>query len=387
VAVSFVAMESSEARVDSIRAATGEPRLVFVHVPRTGGATLKTFLGNYGRPRSPGNYLIGPERTRDGVEALARGLGPWRVAAGHVPLGLFRRCLPSKMRYISVLRDPVNRVLSHYQFHKADGNQRLVWEHLATLERRLLGSAGTRQDLRVGRDGDGSLEEGLRRRVCLYDNLQTRFLYGGESLFGELPGDALDRARENLRQLWFVGITERLDESMVVLGRKLGFGAAPYKIRHVTGDPPQLEGAGARLRELICEQNQLDLELYRYARDRFDAEVETEENLDAATEELRRLASPMDEENRLERKDKKAARRAARLSAEGSEAAPGKRKKRSAPSASGAGGEGGVQGEILERVQSLEDRLFRLEKDVIRLTPSSGAPPDEEQTESAEAAE
>ena len=35
----------------------------------------------------------------------------------HVPYGLFRRYLPTRARYITVLRDPVDRVLSHYHFH------------------------------------------------------------------------------------------------------------------------------------------------------------------------------------------------------------------------------------------------------------------------------
>ena len=36
---------------------------------------------------------------------------------GHVPYGLFRRHLPEDTRYMTFLREPVDRVLSHYYRH------------------------------------------------------------------------------------------------------------------------------------------------------------------------------------------------------------------------------------------------------------------------------
>ena len=56
----------------------------------------------------------------------------------------------------------------------------------------------------------------------------TRFLWGGESLFGELPPDALERAKENVLGFWFVGFAERIYDSLIVLGRQLGVGLMPH---------------------------------------------------------------------------------------------------------------------------------------------------------------
>jgi hypothetical protein len=65
-----------------------------------------------------GNYLRAPEKT---VRKVARRPGGWdrwrraggRVTIGHVPYALFREHLPADTRYVTFLREPIDRVLSH----------------------------------------------------------------------------------------------------------------------------------------------------------------------------------------------------------------------------------------------------------------------------------
>ena len=259
----------------------------------------------------------------------------------HVPLGLFRRYLPAETRYITILRDPVDRVLSHYHFHAQAGNPPMslgpaklkrAWEDLLINERNELG--GPHEAIAHDDGGDFSLEEGLRRRICIYDNFMTRFLWGGESLFGELPPNALDRAKENVADMWFVGVRERLDESIVLLGKKLGVGLMPYNLRHVSMKRPPLEETSAELRELVSEHNALDVELYRFARRQFDKSAPTPGELDSEVKELRRRSAEITEAVTAQRSAKtKAERRTGR-----------KRERRAqraeAPEAENAGTEG-----------------------------------------------
>ena len=98
------------------------PLLGFVHIPKTAGGTATTMLARaYSRSavRDAGNYLRSPETTLrkaggppGGWEEWHRGGG--RVAAGHVPYGIFSERLPADCRYMTFLREPVDRVLSHY---------------------------------------------------------------------------------------------------------------------------------------------------------------------------------------------------------------------------------------------------------------------------------
>ena len=294
--------------------AEGHPLLAFIHVPRTGGGTVSSALSkNYSRLRGVGNFQRGPEKTRMAIERLGTDSGEWKALGDHAPLGLYLRYLPADTRYMTILRDPVDRVLSHYHFHARAGERKLrtTWREMLERDREERGG----EPITLDDETDFSLEAGLARRVTIYDNFMTRFLWGGETIFGELPADALDRAKENVGSFWFVGIQERLDDSIVLLGRKLGIGLMPYYLRHVNQARPRLEETSDELRRLIAEHNQLDAELYRFARERFDSESPSPEELAADGEELRQLSIAVTaaaEAHRAGSKDRKAARKAAR---------------------------------------------------------------------------
>ena len=275
-------------------AAGNQPLLAFVHIPRTGGGTVSSAISkNYDRLKSVGNIQKGPEKTRSGLENVAAKPGQWQAVGDHVPLGLFRRYLPADTRYMTILRDPVDRVLSHYHFHAQAGDPpgsrgavklRGLWEQLLNNERTELG--GPDETISLGGDTEFSLEEGLKRRICIYDNFMTRFLWGGDSIYGELPPDALERAKDNIADFWFVGFRERLDESIVLLGRKLGIGLMPYYLRHVSTKRPPIEETSRELRALVAEHNALDIELYRFARELFEESAPPPDELTDEVAEL-----------------------------------------------------------------------------------------------------
>jgi hypothetical protein len=263
------------------------PLIVFVHIPKTAGATVKFMFANAysrGALRDAGNYLTRPEAAvsrvstppRGGWEAWSRRGG--RVTIGHTPYGLFRQHVPARTRYITFLRDPVERVLSHYHRH--------------------LRLTGTPADQRKpGLQLTASIEEALDLGLPELSNLATRLLCDFPPPPGELPATALDVAKANLREFAFVGIQERFEESIVLLQRRFGLGLVSYLDRHVADDRPTTEEIPEEQRAKIAEQNQLDAELYSFAQELFEEAVAaTDDGFSADVEALRTASEAANEE-------------------------------------------------------------------------------------------
>jgi len=239
--------------------------IAFVHIPKTAGATVKFMFANAftrGAVRNAGNFLVHPEATairvttppKGGWDAWIREGG--RVTAGHVPYGLFHQHLPPDTRYMTFLRDPVERVLSHYYRHM-----------------RLSGLPKDQTKLKRGAVLTTTIEEALELRPPEITNLATRFLCRFPAPPGALPPSALDDAKANLRDFAFVGIQEQFEESIVLLQRRFDLGLVPYLNRHVSTDRPTSREIPDEQRAKIAEQNRLDEELYEYARRLFDDAV------------------------------------------------------------------------------------------------------------------
>lgn len=244
----------------------GPPPLIgFVHIPKTAGGTLTSMFARAwqrGALHKAGNFMRGPEKT---VNKVTKRPGAWenwnrrggRLSVGHVPYRLFAPNLPANCMYITFLRDPVDRVLSHYYRHihsRTAGTDRNLWR--AANQRKASAS---------------SLDEAVAvLRLPEVNNLATRFLCDDPEA-EELGAEALEQAKANLRRFAFVGIQERFDESVALLQLTLGLDVVPYgESRHVSVDRPAVEEISDEQRRMVEAHNELDAELYEYGRGQFE---------------------------------------------------------------------------------------------------------------------
>jgi hypothetical protein len=224
--------------------------IIFLHIPKTAGQTLQTmFNWRYDQEHVLNlNTLDKPLREVDLIPSETR--ARTRVVFGHVHYGI-HAYIPNPCTYMTFLRDPVSRVVSLYRYIRHDTSHPLHDEI-------------TRSKL--------SLEDYVIRNMdpSQLDNGHTRQIAGLQS--GEVDEKALARAKKNLSSFLFVGLTERLDESVILLHRKLGWHLPFYVTKNVSSPKTSVEVTDRAI-GAIRERNQHDLELYDFASEQFSERV------------------------------------------------------------------------------------------------------------------
>lgn len=218
---------------------------IFLHIPKTGGMSAQTALKWVYGPGSV-HHLPAEDHTLsqwEASEAPAR-VQPQDLVTGHAPYGVHRQ-LAGRCRYFTLLRHPIKRVVSHYFYHRARYPKSL----LASL----------------------SLQEFLLSDHSIADaNRQVRLLAATDP--GTEPEAALATAKDRLRHDFAaVGLTERFEESLLLFRRRLGWTRMPFYVsRNVNTDRPSTAELPEDSVEAVRAQNQLDLALYHFARERFE---------------------------------------------------------------------------------------------------------------------
>ena len=239
------------------------PLLLLIHIPKTAGTTLSRMIRLRLALWPPahwmhhadvlGHYHVGYSRPNE-VEhrcGIIRALpltDQHRVQffAAHAGFGLHELLPdPSRVQYITMLRDPVSRVLSTYQFLCREGS--------------LPGGMSLQRFVECGR----------HFRPFYADNAQVRFLAGErgrviDSPPGTCTGEMLDRALHRLEHdIVLAGLTERFDESLLLLGHLLRWHMPLYASARVKPNPGLDSRVPDSAIEAIRSANALDLALYQ----------------------------------------------------------------------------------------------------------------------------
>jgi hypothetical protein len=232
-----------------------QPLLVQIHIPKTAGSALRRVLNKeYGdRFRKAPNTFTHPNVAEERLRARVTGgnaAHPLAIA-GHIVFGL-RDVLPADCCYLTVLREPVERTLSHYGYLVAPRDPK----------ERPHGLLARGTPYRAGL----SLEEALEDPRYLPGNLQTRMIVCRRSPFEQLPGDALEQAKEHLRSRFaFVGVTERFDEFAALLTRAFGWAPRGPPRKRVGDLRPERANMSPEALRALEQHDALDLELYALA--------------------------------------------------------------------------------------------------------------------------
>jgi hypothetical protein len=208
------------------------PRIAVVHIHKTGGTTLSgVFKSSFGGR----HCLVSAEDPTASFYSAGdlrrlRRLYPFVSSImGHDirTYGDLEDEVPS-LTYLTILRDPVTRCASHYQYDVQRGGVEIPFEEWITHD--------------------------------VSPNRQTRHLGGPDAT-------AADAIRVLEEDIDFVGLVERYDPSLVMMQRELGLREIRYakKWTAPSNDIKRRLLDDPKTKELLIEANRDDIEVYRHA--------------------------------------------------------------------------------------------------------------------------
>lgn len=216
--------------------------VIFLHIPKCAGSTLGEIISRQ-YPSSHTHHITTipdlqksinefqnlPKSAREDIRFL------W----GHGVFGL-HNYLSGRTEYVTLLREPVDRVISYYYYVRRTQAHR---HHEAAQEM--------------------SLREYVTSGVNkMLDNQMTRAIVKG---VGEANVETFRQAKENLNKYFaVVGLVEHFDKSILLMKQYFGWGDVSYRKRNVSPNHPSKKDLRASLREQIEERNHWDRKLYKY---------------------------------------------------------------------------------------------------------------------------
>ena len=237
--------------------------VLFLHIPKTAGTSFLLMLQNaFSDNRVQRIHQI-DEHIQETLDTIVETeLDQISCLVGHLPIYLFESCL-DRFQPFTVLRNPVNRVLSLFRFLKL--------KDCAELQRLGLRPDFTLEEFLSSREPElyGQVNNGMVRMLCGDRRLLDPHCPEFWSRDGNL--DPMLRALGNLERMDF-GLTEQMPQTLK-LARAVWL--IPYPLREYRENMTEPNGAKGGIATLhhIVALNTMDLALYEQARALFDERV------------------------------------------------------------------------------------------------------------------
>lgn len=215
---------------------------LFIHIPKSGGTSLGRVaeLAENGGGEKFIRFWHHPVKPEVIQEMLLH-----NFVFGHFKYGIHQH-FKQNCTYMTMLRNPVDRVISHYYYHLKSETDR--FHALA---------ANNPIETWVTLSFDAN-------------NDHVQFISGKHGIPSEKE---FQQALRNLHQFGFVGIYERFDESMVLLKYYAGFKNVFYNYTKSVVGRPKMHDLTPEVIEKIKEYNKYDLLLYEEGKKIFENQI------------------------------------------------------------------------------------------------------------------
>jgi Sulfotransferase family len=254
-----------------------DAQFFFLHIPKTAGTTLTQIILQQFDAKEIASGLF----TNQLIDAEPSFFTQHRCFCGHVESAVMSAFLPQEPVSITMLREPVARYLSHFNFYQRVPVDQLTGESLEVLNQ----------------FKQTSLErfvydppEFLTSQAYYFQNLQSKMLAsefkaGSDGPRVELrrlfeigyqfPPPCFAAAKQRLDQLAFVGVAERFQDALFLVAYTFGWQpVVEYSSFNISPTRPSGHHLEPDLEEQIHSVNQIDQQVYGYGRQLFETRYE-----------------------------------------------------------------------------------------------------------------
>lgn len=229
--------------------------LIFIHIPKTAGGTFNNILHQHYPQDHLYRYEAGEEARRTFDSLPVHEKDKLHAIYGHLYFGLHEQ-LSRPHLYITFLRNPIERLISAYYFIR-ERSHHPYYEMATKLSLR-----------EYYEQGYGGKEQ---------DNGQTRILSGQYDMDEPCNAGMLELAKKNLsEEVEIVGLTERFDESLMMIANRLNWHYPYYYNRNVAAKRPAKSEIPSDILSFLEQYNQYDMELYQFATELFEKALKNE---------------------------------------------------------------------------------------------------------------
>lgn len=231
--------------------------LIFLHIPKAAGSTLHRIIAR--QYASDSIYSIDGLRVHESIAEFKQlpeaKRSEIKVLKGHMRFGL-HEYLPQPSTYITILRDPVERIISHY-YYVLRSPEHYLYEQVTSRNMSL----------------KDYICSGITKEL---NNSQTRLLCTKAALetYEQGSKEILESAKKNLQEEFaVVGLAERFDETLILLKRKFKWNLPFYIKANTTKDRPLKNDISQETLKIIEKYNELDVELFEFVSKKFQAVI------------------------------------------------------------------------------------------------------------------
>jgi len=228
---------------------------IFFHSTRSGGVTMKDILARQYDNIFDIKQFKDYDNCRYELEYCSQEFQEKiELIQGHQYFGIHKQ-LSQDCVYFTLLRHPVERVISAYQsFRKTKDSPNHWWAKKYTLRRVIA----------------------KHRGFWEFNNYYTRILANirpDEVKYGEIENKHYQQAKNNLKEHFLFAPSEKFDEMLVYLHHKLKWRKSPYYSRANTVKRKDRIEVDEETKKMIRRLNHYDLELYYYAKSEFEEKI------------------------------------------------------------------------------------------------------------------